>query len=191
MLPCPLIDRLRVELQIKHFVETGTYLGSTAKVMAERFDRVSTVELEPTIHARAAAQLAAHTNVRCYQGDTMKQLPEMLREIDEPALLWLDAHWSGGETAKGGIECPVLGELQAVYAHRPDHIIMIDDARLFLAPPPPPHQSGDWPTFQAIREFLHRQQPSPHVRVVGDVIVAVPAAAAAALDAYCAAQADS
>jgi FkbM family methyltransferase len=184
-LPVDLAEALRDAFGLKHFVETGTYQGVTARTMASRFEHVHTIELEPNAFRMAAASLAEYQNVRCLQGDSSRELPRILLEIDTQALLWLDAHWSGGNTGKTATECPLLEELATVYAHRPDHVVLIDDARLFLAPPPPPHRTTDWPAFKTLAEFLGRQQPAPYVRVVGDVIVAVPRAGAEVVEAYC------
>jgi FkbM family methyltransferase len=184
-IPLDLADTLRNAFELKHFVETGTRLGVTAKTMAPRFEHVYTVELEPNTYNRTRAELAPLKNIHCILGDSSQKLPEILREIDARCMLWLDAHWSGGDTGKGATECPVMEELATIYAHRPDHLVLIDDARLFLAPPPPPHKPLDWPTYTTITDFLNRQTPRPFVRVVGDVIVAGPPETAPIVQAYC------
>jgi FkbM family methyltransferase len=183
-LPIDLVDLLRERLGLRCFVETGTCEGVTARAMAERFERVITVELDPASHRRSASRLAAQPNVRCLLGDSVQQLAPILREIDQRAVVWLDAHWSGGHTAKGDVECPVLAELAAIYAHRPDHVVLIDDFRLFLSPPPPPHDPREWPSFAVISEFLARQKPAPFLHVVGDVLVVGPWDILPVLDAY-------
>ncbi|MGF1583134.1 MAG: FkbM family methyltransferase [Gemmataceae bacterium] len=184
-LPIELTEVLRDKLDLQHFVETGTREGVTTKVMAEKFARVSTIELEPKTYDRTKAALAGFSNVNCILGDSTTQLPELLLSVEGPAMFWLDAHWSGGDTGKGASECPVLDELKTVYAHRSDHVVFIDDARLFISPPPPPHQASDWPTFAMIRQFLEHQEPTPTIHVVGDVIVAGPEKITPFVEAYC------
>src|SRR5262249_58231036 len=93
------------------------------------------------------------------------------------------AHGGGGSTAKGAAEGRVLDELAAIYAHRPDHVVLIDDARLFLSPPPP--DARQWPDFVALSEFLARQRPAPYVYVVGDVIVAGPWEVLPGVESHC------
>jgi FkbM family methyltransferase len=183
-MPVDLVEKLRDLAGARAFVETGTRHGVTTKVAASRFRKVYTIEIEPVSYRRSAAELAPLKNVRCILGDSAAEVPGILRELDGPAVFWLDAHWSAGDTGKGSVECPVLEELGAIYAHRPDHVVLIDDARYFLCPPPPPHDSREWPAFTTLNEFLQRQRPAPVVQVVGDVIVAVPAALGEAVDSY-------
>ena len=102
-----------------------------------------------------------------------------------PAVFWLDAHWSGGETARGATECPVLGEIAAIRAHSPEHAILVDDAALFLAPPPAPHRREDWPDIQILLRCLNTPPPEPYVVVFRDVLIAVPQRVAGALDDFC------
>lgn len=184
-LPLELAENLRDAGGLQTFVETGTALGTTARMMAARFAQVYTTELDPVLYRKAAAELTGHKNVRCFLGDSVRFLAAVLPGIDGPALCWLDAHWSGTGTARGDPECPLLAELEVIYAQRADHVVLIDDARLLLAPPPPPHRPWEWPTFRDLSAFFRRQAPAPFVRVVGDVIVAAPAAMAGVIEAYC------
>jgi FkbM family methyltransferase len=184
-LPIELVDRLRARFGLEHFVETGTRHGVTTRAMAPHFKHVATIELDPVSFQTTAAQLAANSHIHCFQGDSVQQLPQILNALGAAGVVWLDAHWSGGDTGKGDVECPVLGELAAIYAHRPDHIVFIDDARLFLSPPPPPHDARQWPSFAAISEFFARQCPVPYVAIVGDVIVAGPWAIGPVVETFC------
>lgn len=111
------------------FVETGTYHGDTVAAIAEQFDQCFTVELSPELWQSAALRLAPQKNVLCLHGDSSAVLPEILRQIGAPALFWLDAHASGGDTIDTGRN-PLLDELAAIYAHNiKRHVILIDDAR--------------------------------------------------------------
>jgi hypothetical protein len=81
-------------------------------------------------------------------------LPLILDHVQEPALIWLDAHWSrdlGYGRPEFG-ECPVLAEIEAITCHGLDHVVLIDDARYFVNPPPKPHKPDQWPTFDEIAE---------------------------------------
>ena len=65
-----------------------------------------------------------------YLGDSKKILPELLKSIDEPVTIFLDAHFSGGTTALGEEEVPLLFELEILKNRKYDDIIIIDDCRL-------------------------------------------------------------
>lgn len=61
--------------------------------------------------------------------------------------------------------------------------MLIDDARLFLAPPPPPHDREQWPSFMQVMDAL-RARHERYVTVFEDVIVAVPLSARATVEDY-------
>ena len=42
------------------------------------------------------------------QGDSTDVLPEVVEKMDEPTLFWLDGHYSGGITASGEQETPIV-----------------------------------------------------------------------------------
>lgn len=151
------------------FIETGTYQGDSARWAVSHFKTVYTIERSEELYREFSGPLT-RLGVRALLGDSRRVLPGLLQEIgDEGVVVWLDGHWSGGQTAGRGDECPLLGELSH-FASRKNDIILIDDARLFLCPPPPPHDAAQWPTMTEIMA----QFSTPFVQVVGDIIVAVP-----------------
>ncbi len=48
-------------------IETGTYLGVTTRRCAKVFDRVITIELDPTLAAQAKQYLSDLSHVECHQ----------------------------------------------------------------------------------------------------------------------------
>ena len=58
-------------------------------------------------------------------------LPLVLKNIHEPAVIFLDAHYSGGSTARGDTDTPLLDELEIVRERAYDDIIIIDDTWAF------------------------------------------------------------
>jgi len=115
-----------------HFIETGTYLGETLGYVARTGVRCSSIELSQELYEAARERFRGVENVKLLQGDSGQVLPELLRELDEPALFWLDGHYSAGTTAKGDAETPISTELRAILSHPiKRHVILIDDARCF------------------------------------------------------------
>lgn len=160
---------------LRSFIETGTFRGDTAQWAAAHFEEVSTIELSPIYHAAAAQRFARNRRVRALVGNSPTVLAELVPKLSAPALFWLDAHWSGLDTSGRDRECPLLDELAPITASPLDHVVLVDDARLFCAPPPAPHRAEDWPdlvtTVGALAAGGRR-----HVILWDDVLVAVPAA---------------
>ena len=172
--PEALILALQKRLGLADFVETGTYRGDTAAWAAGHFSRVTTIELSPAFHAAAQARFHGRSEVRALQGDSSTVLQAVVPALAGPALFWLDAHWSGLDTAGREAECPLLAEIGLINASPLAHVVMVDDARLFCAPPPRPHRAEQWPDLAATLAVLH-DGGRRHVVLTEDVFVAVPA----------------
>ncbi len=133
----PVVDQIRAFAQrepfaasIRTFVETGTCEGETIEAASKYFAHNYTIELSPALHAAVSGRLA-HTGIHFELGDSAEVLPRLARDIKEPAAFYLDAHFSGGETARGPEDVPLLREL-AILGKRPYRdLIIIDDASLF------------------------------------------------------------
>lgn len=171
--PTDVILALRPRMQIEEFVETGTYRGETTAWAAEHFARVTTIELSPKFHAAAVERFRAKPAVRVLNGSSAAVLREIARSLAGPTLFWLDAHWSGLDTAGREAECPLLEEIAAINAASGEHAVLVDDARLFCAPPPRPHRAADWPDLAATVAAL-ADGGRRYVALCQDVFIAVP-----------------
>lgn len=162
---------LRDELNITTFIETGTYKADSTAWASENFKRVITIEnYEPYYNQAVARGLP---NVRYIFGDSRTRLKVAISRLRKPALIWLDAHWCGSykDSLDTTGECPLIEELKVLQKCKTRHLILIDDARLFVEPPPLPHDPEQWPTLGQIRELL----PADYrMTIWNDVIIAVP-----------------
>jgi hypothetical protein len=146
------------------FVETGTYLGDTVHALRGRFRELHSIELDPVLYEAARRRFAGIRSVTIHHGDSAAVLPELLSRLTEPALFWLDGHFSGGTTARGERDTPVQEELRSILRHAVEgHVVLIDDARLFGT-------GADYPTIDEVREMVAGERPSWTVTVAGDVI---------------------
>lgn len=159
--------RIRDAMGLNWFVETGTYKGATARWAAAHFGNVITIEWYEPRYLATLPSLSPFSNLRAVCGDSRIELARNLPE--EPALLWLDAHWCGDyELSVNTLgECPLMEELAAV---RPYDALLIDDARLFVGRPKRPHDPAQWPSYDQIRSAL----PGRLFRVFEDVIYSLP-----------------
>lgn len=140
-------------LELDVFVEGGTYRGGTAKKMSESFRRVYTIEKSDVMFDIAKENLKDISNVTMLKGDTREHLKQIL-DNNNNILFWLDAHWSGGDTYGAEDECPLIEELDIIFEYPKNYVVLIDDARLFLAPPPYPHKFQNWQSLTDIAKSL-------------------------------------
>lgn len=155
-----------------HYIETGTYTGQGIKDVMAHYDFVHSIELSEKYYLEAVERFILLPHVRLYHGNSKKVLPRILKHIREPVTIYLDGHFSGGETAFGdehidGVSnAPLLGELEVLLQRPYDDIIIIDDCRMLGqkgtlnagAPPDAiwPEYDYDWTdiTEEAIRSRM-------------------------------------
>jgi len=149
---------------LRTFVETGTFAGGMIDAVQDLFDRIVSIELDPGWHARAVGRFRAAPHVTLLQGDSGTRLPEVLAALREPALFWLDAHYSGPITARGALDSPIVQELDAIRAHPvAGHVVLIDDMRDF-------NGTGGYPTVDALVQWIRQADPSGTVDVRDDIL---------------------
>ena len=167
--PPPLVkQRIIGEYQDKYkynvFVETGTFLGNMVEAQKKRFKRIFSIELGVDLYNKAVKRFKHNKNITIIQGDSGKVLPTVLLEITEPAIFWLDSHYSEGITARGEKDCPIFEELKAIFNSRKlNHILLIDDARCFIG-------KGDYPTIDQLTEYIQSKNENYRVEVKNDII---------------------
>lgn len=149
-------------------VETGTFYGAMVEASKTTFDRIFSVELDETLFQGAREKFHRLPYVTIVQGDSGKVLPTILAQIEKPCLFWLDGHYSAGVTALGDKVTPILAELEHIFSHPvSDHVILIDDARLFNG------QDG-YPLLDEVRKFIMTKRPHWAWSVRDDIIRAHP-----------------
>ncbi|MDO8623956.1 MAG: hypothetical protein Q7R54_01245 [bacterium] len=145
-------------------VETGTYRGDMVEAQKKRFKKIISIELGVDLFEKAQERFRNDANVVIVQGDSGRVLPEIVREIHEPAVFWLDGHYSGGITAKGNKESPIFEELDAIFSTKnSNHILLIDDARCFTG-------EGSYPTIGQLIEYIRSKNETYEVEVKHDII---------------------
>ena len=132
------------------------------------FRHVYSIELDEDLHRRAAQRFAACKDVAILQGDSGQVLPQLLANIAEPALFWLDGHYSADITAKGEKETPIMKELGNISRHPvKQHVILIDDARCFDG-------THDYPTLKELEGIARQYWPDSTFEVRDDIVRIAP-----------------
>lgn len=133
-------------------IETGTYQGFMVEVQKNYFKKIFSIELGEELFLKAKEKFKNDPHVTILHGDSGKVLPEVLKKIGEPCLLWLDGHYSDGITAKGILNTPIIEELKSALTQKADHVILIDDASLFVG-------QDDYPTVDTLRTYISELRP--------------------------------
>mmetsp|Transcript_5216 Transcript_5216/g.8985 ORF Transcript_5216/g.8985 Transcript_5216/m.8985 type:complete len:351 (-) Transcript_5216:356-1408(-) len=129
-----LLRNLSKTFGIQRFVETGTYKGFTVASLISDFNVLYSIEPDPQLHASNLQLFEAFPHVRLVNADSSSGLPDILAELDGPALFWLDGHWSGPSSPRlSKMDTPVMAELRSIFSwgFAAQSVIVIDDARLF------------------------------------------------------------
>lgn len=149
----------------KIFVETGTYLGVMIFAVKHAFDEVYTIELDEKLYRRAKRKFYNERNINMILGDSSKVLPGLLSKLDKPTIFWLDAHYSGGISAKGSTVTPIIHELCAILNHKlPNNVILVDDADLFTG-------ENGYPTMKDIRNLVYGISTRFNVKNENNIII--------------------
>jgi hypothetical protein len=159
--------------RLENFIETGTYLGTTMPWASTTFRKVWTIEINPDYQRQAKINAGNVANVSFLLGNSRDRIAEVCGALDGPALFWLDAHAGAGYFGPDE-NCPLLEELQAVFGSPHPHCILVDDARAFLAAPPPPFDYRKWPSLDQIMAVVLARS-GYHVTAIADVLIIVPA----------------
>jgi hypothetical protein len=150
--------------KLKTFVESGTYLGGTVAFMRRYCSRAYSVEFQAHLAKAAQERFAHDPAIRILQGDASIWMPQIVAELQEPALFWLDGHFAAGTARDGEVACPTVQEISAALADtRYPHLLLVDDAREFKG-------DGGYPTLDALQQFIRSARPDVAVEVRNDII---------------------
>jgi len=166
-----LMRALVIRFGIRQLIETGTYEGATAIQAAGILPLVHTIEISRSWYRSVAKECLQNPRIKRHQGDSVEIVPTLLPCLQGPTLWWLDGHWSG-QGPKYSVECPVVEELGLIHDRQQD-VVVVDDARMFEAPPGPPHDPAQWPTLEAVVQGL-RGTVGRHVVRALDLLIATP-----------------
>lgn len=181
-----LVVSLQSSLSLSVLVETGTFKGDTVARFESCFSKVFSIELSEVLWFDAAKRFAQYQHIQILQGSSSDKLHELVPELQNSAVLyWLDAHWCiASNTVGQSSQCPLLEELQAIGKLNSESVLLIDDARLFIAPPLAPHEISQWPSFHQIVSCLLSMSNGHELIVVNDVIAFIPNKAKSAIVSY-------
>lgn len=153
---------------IRVLVETGTYRGDMVAAMRPHFHKIYSVELGRDLYESAVLRFRGVRNVEIIHGDSGIEIKRVLDQLSEPALFWLDGHYSAGITARGDADTPIFEELTHLLTSRDiGHVILIDDARCFGTDP-------TYPSIESLKSFVLAKRPNVEICIEHDSIRITP-----------------
>lgn len=153
---------------LKVLVETGTFYGEMLEAMKNTFDQLYSIELSEDLHKKAQLRFKKDRKIVLLQGDSGVELGKLISKIDQPALFYLDGHYSAGETARGVKDTPIFEELDHIFsAPEQGHVLIIDDARCFGTDPA-------YPSIEELSSYINKCRPSLEIEVKDDTIRITP-----------------
>lgn len=182
--PEKLVLFIQRTFHINTFIETGTFKGATSRWAADYFTKVFSIELSKELFNEATEKYRLLENIIFKYGNSSDEIVKILTDLKEPAIFWLDAHHCSQNTAGKGFQAPILDELNAISKSAYDHFILIDDARLFLAPPPDPHLLDEYPDIYTLLTQVN-QNKKHYILIYEDVIICVPEFAKMEISCFC------
>ncbi|MDR1510881.1 MAG: hypothetical protein LBS53_14750 [Synergistaceae bacterium] len=173
-IPVHVAEFMQKTYQLDTFVETGTYMADTAVSVSKFFKKVYTIELSEGLYTTAKNKYKHIKNIDFLQGSASLELSRLLSSEFPPSLFWLDAHWSGGVTAGENIPCTLLDEIDIILRSNKDHVILIDDARIMLVPPPVFMRRPDYlPAYSEVTDVLNSIEKRYSI-IWRDIVISVP-----------------
>lgn len=166
--PKDIVLMMKDKYDIDVFVETGTYVGSTAEWASSHFSVVHTIERLQDYYKIAENNLLHYRNVKMWMNDSREVLEAICHEINrKKTMFYLDAHWSEGAWyGKPLIESTALDEINIINKwNNLDHVIIVDDAHRF--------GTEGWVSKEDVVNALENNGLRS-VRELMDVLVAVP-----------------
>ena len=110
-----------------YFVETGTYNGNgIQEALRAGFTHIHSIELNLNRVLKAQKKFRNNKNIKIWHGDSGSILYQVIKDINEPIVFWLDGH--AGVYNPTQENTPILRELDQIkYHHIKNHTILIDD----------------------------------------------------------------
>ena len=123
----------------RFWIESGTFLGTTAKYISKHCFKLYTIEPQKELYNNACQELSRISNIELIEAkseDVLESIVQSIISIERSPdiTFWLDGHFSQGNTFKGAVDTPVLQELQIIERLLPQLgkvVVLVDDMRLF------------------------------------------------------------
>ena len=154
------------------WVETGTYKGDTAAILADNAKKVFTIEPATQLFEDAKMRFSAKSNVEVIHGLSEEVFPNLIPKLTGEINFWLDGHFSTGVTHQGPKDSPIEEELACIEKNIGNFskiAILVDDIRYFINPSS--HQFTGYPKIDVLVDWAKKNNLEWHIE--HDIFVAL------------------
>lgn len=166
-----MINQYRKKHHCDVLLETGTFMGEMVNAMKNKFSQIHSIELNPQFAANARARFKKYSHIKIWEGDSAERIQDVLQELRGNTIFWLDGHCcihDGQNTSRGEEDSPIMSEMNYIVQHMKKynlkHVILIDDARLFVG-------TDGYPEVPYFKEFVKKEMPESHIEIKNDSII--------------------
>lgn len=141
------------------WVETGTLHGDTTNFLSQLANLVYSIEPEQNLYVKAKSRFKDNRRIILINDISENALPALLPTLSGNLCLYLDGHYSAGNTYAGPNDTPLVQELACIkqnISRFNNILICIDDIRLCGSR----HVYGDYPSLNYLVDFCREQSLS-------------------------------
>ena len=146
------IGELITKYNLKNYVETGTGIGECmSHALSHDFKQLHSIEIFESLHNQAVNKFQSYTNCKIHLGNSFSVLPNLLSNLKEPTLFFLDAHFPGSDFGFNSYDAekdyhtrlPLEKELEVIKNNKDvsEDVFIIDDLRIYEDGP---FETGNW-----------------------------------------------
>ena len=138
------------------WIETGTFLGATTRILAKHSPRVISIEPQKELYEYNSYKFRKDSNISVLNDTSEVALPHILPKLTGSINFWLDGHFSDGITFKGTNDTPIkfeLGYIEEAQSNFNDIAIFVDDVRCFNPSNP---VFAEYPPLDFLVEWANR-----------------------------------
>lgn len=169
----------------KIFVETGTLWGDTCLFFRNHFKKLYTIDIDKFCYENAKNISRNFPNIEPILGDSGIKITEVLEKIDEPALFFLDGHFTPIDNPRGKNpkasnygnlrseqfgNTPIISEIKKIGNHIiKNHVILIDDVGHFEQ-----NEAFGYPSMTQLIEYCKQALPNHEIMVRYGMFIIFP-----------------
>jgi hypothetical protein len=115
---CEEFLKLKEKYNVKNLIELGSCVFGSTNWFADNFEKVITVEINPTFREIGLKRVEGKSNIKSLLGDSINMLPEMLSMVDNRTIIFIDSHWQ---------TLPLIDELKIIANSKLTPCIVVHD----------------------------------------------------------------